>query len=110
MIFGAALIVWPQAGLAQSNSAIGTGSVVRPLAPLPLRDAPPEGLLGAKGDIVGQASTNHDYRILDQKTISTILGRQMWLNVQDTTSRQIGWVYSGSDDRPFQNVTQQKPQ
>src|SRR5689334_3428677 len=52
MIFGAALIVWPQAGLAQSSNTIGTGSVVRPLASLPLRDAPPEGLLGAKGDIV----------------------------------------------------------
>lgn len=108
LFLGAALIIWPQASLAQSSGAIAIGSVVQPIALLPLRDAPPEGLLGAKGETVGEASPDHSYRVLNEKTINTVLSRQTWLYVQDITSRQTGWVYSGSDDRPFQNVTKHK--
>jgi hypothetical protein len=102
LLLSSAIVAWPTTCVAQSNIV---GSEVEPNGPLPMRDAPPEGLLGEKGSDVGQAIPNHTYLIVGQKSIHTIFNQQTWLYVQDTMSKQRGWVYSGSDKQPFQNVT-----
>jgi hypothetical protein len=75
-------------------------------ANLPLRDAPPGGVIGLKGDTIGQATPATTYRVIDTKTISTVLGGENWLKVQrvDDPAKQ-GWLFSGTKADPVANVT-----
>ncbi|HLH94123.1 MAG TPA: hypothetical protein VKW08_03305 [Xanthobacteraceae bacterium] len=82
------------------------GAVVTPKGTLPLRTAPPGGLIGLSGDAIGSVAPDQSYKVLDKKSISTILGGENWLKVQSVTdaSKQ-GWVFTGTKDSPTANVT-----
>jgi hypothetical protein len=84
---------------------VGPGAIISPKADLPLRNAPPGGLIGLKGDTIGQASPANSFRVIDKKTISTVLGGENWLKLQrvDDASKQ-GWVFSGTKADPVANI------
>lgn len=101
-------------GLALMLAAAGTacgaeivpGSTIKPKAALPLREAPPSGLVGAKGETIGTVRPDTEYKVLEQKTFSTLLGSENWLRIQETTNpAHAGWIYSGTKEQPFGNVT-----
>jgi len=87
-----------------SSFAQGLGDVVSPRGQLPLREAPPDAFTGVKGDSIGTVEPNKGYRIIDQKNISTIFGGERWLRLEDITSAQKGWIYSGPSNSKEQNV------
>ena len=105
VLLGTIVSAWLQLLPAQADDAIGSGAKVHPIAALPLRTSPPEGFLGTTGSVVAQTDPAHTYFVVGEKTIQTVAGQQMWLNVKDMTSNQVGWIYTGSGNQPFQNVT-----
>src|SRR5579862_5669492 len=87
LLIGAVLLdafasTWPQMLQAQADNAIGRGAKVHPIAALPLRTSPPEGCLGTTGSVVAQTDPAHTYFVVGEKTIQTVAGQQMWLNVK----------------------------
>lgn len=85
---------------------VSPGAVISPKGDLPLRDAPPGGLIGLKGDTIGKVTPQTTYKVIDKKSISTIFGGENWLKVQrvDDASAQ-GWVFTGTKGDPSANVT-----
>jgi hypothetical protein len=82
------------------------GAVVTPKGALQLRAAPPGGLIGLTGQVVGTMEPSQSYKVLDKRSISTVLGGENWLRVQSVTdaSKQ-GWVFTGNNNSPTANVT-----
>jgi hypothetical protein len=76
------------------------GDLVKPVGALPLRAAPPDALIGLKGDEVGTADPTKEYRVLDKRTIKTLFGQQDWMLIQGTAEDKKGWVYSGDATGP----------
>ncbi len=90
-------------------AAVVPGAVVKPNGVLPLRDAPPQGLFSFKGDQIGTIGTGSSYGVVETKIVPTLFGNETWVRVQNKTDpSQTGWIYTGSDARPFQNVTRQR--
>jgi hypothetical protein len=106
MRFSSALlmvVLVPAASLAQE---IAPGAIIRPKGELPMRDTPPGGLLGLKGNEVGVARQGTEYKVLEQRSITTVLGGQKWLKVQEVNDqRKQGWIFSGPQDASVSNVT-----
>jgi hypothetical protein len=94
------VVGWTGASLAQSP-----GDIVSPKAPLPLRDAPPDSLIGLKGDTIGTVEPSSQYKVIDQRNFSTVFGGQKWLKVESVNSDKTGWVYSGTPGGREQNLT-----
>jgi hypothetical protein len=83
-----------------------TGAIVTPVADLPLRSSPPGSFFQGKGTEVGIAKAGEQYRVLRQTTVSTLAGRQDWIEVQSVASPAItGWVFVGVSGAPSPNVT-----
>jgi hypothetical protein len=82
------------------------GAVVTPKSALTLRAAPPGGFIGLKGDTIGTVTPNETYKVLEKKSISTVLGGENWLKLQSVNdaSKQ-GWVFTGTREAPTANVT-----
>jgi hypothetical protein len=81
------------------------GAVVKPKGDLPLRDAPPSGFLGLKGDVIGTATPDKTYKVIDAKSISTFFGGENWIKLQNMADQtKVGWVYSGTKDVPDANI------
>ncbi len=75
--------------------------LVAPKAQLPLRAQPPGTFFQGKGAQIGEARPNERYRILDRKTVPTIVGAEQWLRVQSATDpNKSGWIYGGSATEP----------
>jgi hypothetical protein len=76
------------------------GEVVAPKGDLTLRAEPPGTFFQAKGAAVGTVSPSESYRVLEERTVPTILGTEQWLKVQSTKepSRE-GWIYNGDGTR-----------
>ena len=96
------ILALPVSGQAQG---VEPGAVVTPKADLTLRDAPPGGLIGLKGDAIGSVTPTMTFKVIDKRTISTILGGENWLKVQgvDDASKQ-GWVFGGTKSEPIANI------
>jgi hypothetical protein len=101
------LLVVPSQSHAQQ---VNPGAVVTPKGTLALHAAPPGGVIGLKGDEIGKVQPNEAYRVLDKKSISTVLGGENWLKLQSVNdaSKQ-GWVFTGTKDAPTANVTIKTP-
>jgi hypothetical protein len=100
LLFAAVLSLSP--ALAQD----WTGAIVTPAAELPLRDSPPGSFFQGKGAEVGIIKPGEQYRVLRQTTVSTLAGRQDWIEVQSVANPAItGWVFVGVAGAPTPNVT-----
>lgn len=87
------------------TAAVAVGATVKPIAQLPLQQSPPQGYFGFKGDQIGTTTTAKTYTVIDKKTVSTLFGSDTWLQVQNKADpKQTGWIYTGSDARPYQNI------
>ena len=102
MLLLSAALVMP--GTPAHSQNVELGAIVTPKAQLQLRDAPPSGFIGLKGDPIGTASPSTNYKVIDKHSISTIFGGENWLKVQSTDKTQEGWVFSGTKNEPSANV------
>ena len=98
----AAFGFWANSAAAQDLS--GTW-LIKPKGDLTLHRAPPGGITGLAGSDIGKITPDKSYKVLNEKSISTILGGEKWLEVQsiDDPSKR-GWVYTGSKSDPNANV------
>ena len=82
-------------------SAALAQDTVAPTAQMPLRAAPPGTFFTGKGKKIGEVLPTEQYRVLERRSVPTIMGVEQWIRVQKTTdpSKQ-GWVYSGKQDSP----------
>jgi len=100
-----ALLCSAAASAFAQTAAVTVGSTVKPIAPLPLQQAPPQGYFSFKGDQIGTTTTAKTYTVIDKKTVPTLFGQDTWLQVQNKADpKQTGWIYTGSDAKPYQNV------
>jgi hypothetical protein len=74
-------------------------NVVMPNNELPLRAGPPGTFFKGKGDRIGTVSPKEHYRVLERKSIPTVVGTEQWLRVQsvDDPNKQ-GWIYAGKGE------------
>lgn len=80
-----------------SDTAAIAGEVVAPKADLTLRSQPPGIFFQSKGEQIGTAQAAETYRVLEQRAVPTLVGRQNWLKVQSTDKPDLeGWIYNGS--------------
>lgn len=87
------------------TASVTVGSTVKTIAPLPLQQSPPQGYFSFKGDQVGTTAKANTYTVIDKRTVSTLFGSDTWLQVQNKADpKQTGWIYTGSDAKPYQNV------
>jgi hypothetical protein len=100
-MFGAALCVVSAPVFAQ---ALKYGTPVKPIAPLPIQETPPQGYFGFKGSQIGTTTLAKSYVVIGQKTVPTLFGQDTWLQIRNNSTGQIGWIYTGSDAKPYQNV------
>ena len=83
-----------------------TGAIVTPVADLPLRNSPPGSFFQSKGNEIGTIKPGEQYRVLAQRTVSTLAGRQDWIEVQSVADPAVtGWVFVGASGAPSPNVT-----
>ena len=102
ILFAAAVFLIPADGRAQD---VTPGTIVTPKGDLTLRDAPPGGLIGLKGDAIGNVTPSTNYKVIEQKSISTILGGENWIKLQPVGDpSKSGWVFSGTKSSPAANV------
>jgi hypothetical protein len=82
------------------------GATVKAKADLPLRESPPSGFFGQKGNEIGVVTPANPYIVLDTKTFSTIGGGETWLKVINKSDpSKSGWIFSGSKTDPLANIT-----
>jgi hypothetical protein len=87
------------------TAAVAVGSTVKTIAPLPLQQSPPQGYFSFKGQQVGTATPGTTYIVVETKVVPTLNGQDTWLQVQNRDNpKQTGWIYTGSDANPYQNV------
>lgn len=81
------------------------GSIVKPIAALPLQQSPPQGYFAFKGQQVGVVTPGTAYVVIETRTVPTLSGQDTWVQVQNKADpRQTGWIYTGSDANPYQNI------
>jgi hypothetical protein len=81
------------------------GDLVRPKGDLPLREAPP-GLFLEKGAQVGVAVPSEYYRIVERKSVPTLLGLESWKKVQAAGDpKKSGWIFTGPSSNPSANIS-----
>lgn len=99
MVCGIAVPSFAQTGLLKG------GTPVKPIAPLPLQQSPPQGYFSFKGQQVGTATPGATYIVVETRMVPTLNGQDTWLLVQNRDNpKQTGWIYTGSDGNPYQNV------
>ncbi len=97
------LLAFPAICLAQE---IKPGATITPKGNLPLRSAPPGGLIGLKGDEIGTATPSVQFKVLETKDISTVAGGQKWIKVQQmNNTANVGWIFTGPSEKPDSNIT-----
>jgi hypothetical protein len=100
LLFAAAVLLSP--ALAEDF----TGAIVTPVAALPLRDSPPGSFFQGKGVEIGTIKPGEQYRVIRQTTVSTLTGRQDWIEVQSVAGpATTGWVFVGASGASSPNVT-----
>jgi hypothetical protein len=108
------LAIWTLMAVAASSissPAAEMGDLITPKGHLTLREAPPGGFLGLKGEAVGTITPDKSYKVLDKKSFSTIFGGEQWLKVQAVEdSAKQGWIYTGPKNDPNANVHVTAPQ
>ena len=89
----------------QPARAEDVGALVRPKAELPLREAPP-GLFVEKGTQLGFAVPSESYRIMEKKSVPTLLGVENWTKVQAISDpSKFGWIFAGPSSNPSANIS-----
>ena len=77
---------------------------IRPAGALPVLKDLPAGLFSFKGAPIAFASTAITYCVGTVSTVPTLFGSETWLLLVQTNSMPIGWIFSGNQQMPFQNV------
>lgn len=74
-----------------------SGEVVAPIGEITVRNEPPGTFFKSKGAQIGVAQPTESYRVLEERMVPTIAGRQNWLKVQRTNDPSFeGWIYNGT--------------
>jgi hypothetical protein len=81
------------------------GSVVKPNAEVPIRDAAPGGFFQGLGKKIGKTDPNQKYVVLDQRQVLGLTGPQSWIRLQPTDGDGGGWAYAGSSINDSNFVT-----
>ena len=79
-------------------------SIVRPNGVLPVRDSAPQGLFAFKGNDVGTVDGRRSYPVVGGKVVTSLFGKQTWVAL-DMGGGRTGWIFTGADQYPLQNVT-----
>jgi|SRR5262245_140322 len=72
---------------------------------LTLREAPPEGFFGLRGEKIGTVIPSEEFLVLDRREVPSISGGQEWLQIESSDGVKKGWIYSGPSGSATSNVT-----
>ena len=98
------LALFASAAYADAPLPLPVNSIVQPNGTLPVRDSVPQGVFGFKGNDIGTVDGRTRCMVIGGKVISTLFGNQTWLMLS-FGSGKIGWIFTGTDPNPLQNVT-----
>jgi hypothetical protein len=96
-VLGAVGLILMLHGAAVAMDLLGVGQVITPSSEaLAIRNAPP-GFFQGSGTAIGEARKGEKFRILERKSIPTVVGRDEWLRVQNVADpRETGWITGAS--------------
>lgn len=80
---------------AGAAGAVEPAQIVSPVAPLPIRAAPPAAF-SSKGTEVGKALPGINYRVMEKQLLRSLGGLEEWVRIEPVAAGDAGWVFSGN--------------